>query len=215
MASRVCLLALLAVVAGATATSSGAGRAPTGTAMYVVRHDLRLCPSPTCGGYWVALANAARTRCVDGLRRPRCYVARALVAKRGSVADVPEEWLVRGAIKPGGDTLGVLLVSAVYAPAGKATLSGGFYRVFDNGVRCVREPCFSTTVSQVNGSTRTTVSDVDLAASGANPAEITLAQSDLATKAGLYARGRFATTPDGGRVFRAVSLYLRVPLPRA
>ena len=178
--------------------------------MYVVRHDLRLCPSPMCGGYWVALANGARTRCLDGLRRLRCYVARAFDVKRGPVGDIPEEWLVRGAIGPGADKFGVLLVSAVYYPAGKAAVSGGFYRVFDNGIRCIRAPCFSTTVSQVNGSTRTTVSDVDLAASGANPAEIRLAQSHVATKTGLYARGRFAATPNGGRVFRALRLYLRV-----
>ena len=65
-------------------------------------------------------------------------------------------------------------------------------------------------VSQVNGSTRTTVSDVDLAASGANPVELLRAQSHVATKTGLYARGRFAATPNGGRVFRALRLYLRV-----
>jgi hypothetical protein len=211
MASRVCLIAMLVVIAGAIATGSAARQPPAGTAVYVVRHDLRLCPSPMCGGYWIALANGARTRCLDGLRRPRCYVARALDAKRGPVGDIPEEWLVRGAIEAGADKFGVLLVSAVYYPAGKATVSGGFYRVFDNGIRCVRAPCFSTTVSQVNGSTRTTVSDVDLAASGANPAEIRRAQSLVATKGGLYARGRFAATPDGGRMFRALRLYIRVP----
>jgi hypothetical protein len=200
---------MLAVVAGATATSSGARQPSAGTAIYVVRHDLRLCPSPMCGGYWVALANAARTRCADGLRRPRCYVARAL-ARRRSVAEIPEQSLVRGAIEAGADGFDVLLVAAVYAPAGKATASGGFYRVFDNGSRCVRAPCFSTTASQVNGSTQTTASDVDLAASGAKPAEIQRAQSMVATKAGLYARGRFAATADGGRVFRALRLYLGV-----
>ena len=35
------------------------------------------------------------------------------------------------------------------------------------------------------------------------------------TKNGLYARGRFAPTPDGGRVFRALRLYLRAMPPRA
>jgi hypothetical protein len=215
MASRVCLIAMLAVIAGAIATGSAARQPPTGTAVYVVRHDLRLCPSPMCGGYWIALANGARTRCLDGLRRPRCYVARALDAKRRPVGDIPEEWLVRGAIEAGADKFGALLVSAVYAPAGTATVSGCFYRVFDNGIRCIRAPCFSTTVSQVNGSTRTTVSDVDLAASGANPAEIRRAQPLVATKAGLYARGRFGATPYGGRVFRALRLYLKAPQPRA
>jgi hypothetical protein len=209
--SRVGLVVLLVLASAIAASSPWARQPPAGTAIYVVRHDLRLCPSPQCGGYWVALANAARTRCADGLRRPRCYVARARVAAGGAVGDIPEEWLVRGAIESGADRFGVLLVSAVYAPAGKTTVSGGFYRVFDNGIRCVRAPCFSTTVSQVNGSTRTTVSDLDLAASGANPAVIRRAEAELATKRGLYGRGRFAGAPDGGRVFRALKLYLRVP----
>ncbi len=215
MASRVCLIAMLAVIAGAIATGSAARQPPAGTAVYVVRHDLRLCPSPMCGGYWTALANGARTRCLDGLRRPRCYVARALDAKRGPVGDIPEEWLVRGAIEAGADKFGVLLVSAVYYPAGKAAVSGGFYRVFDNGIRCIRAPCYSTTVSQVNGSTRTAVSSLDLDASGATLTEIDRAHAAVRSRNGLYARGRFALTPDGGRGFQALRLYLRAPLPRA
>ncbi len=215
MVSRVCLVAMLAVAAGAAPSSTAARQPPAGYAIYVVRHDLRLCPSPQCGGYWAALANAARTRCLDGLRRPRCYVAGALGVSRKAIGDIPEESLVRGALDEGSQGLGVLLTAAVYPPAGRAAPSGGFYRVYDNGIRCVRAPCFSTTVAQVNGSTRTTVSSVDVGASDATPAEIARARSGVATKAGVYARGRFARTPDGGRVFRALRLYLRAPLPRA
>ena len=108
------------VVAGAIATGSAARQPPTGTAMYVVRHDLRLCPSPMCGGYWVALANGARTRCA---RRP----AETALLRRASARR--EARTCRG--HPGGvrsfaarstraaDDFGVLLVSAVYAPAGR------------------------------------------------------------------------------------------------
>jgi hypothetical protein len=163
-----------------------------------------------CGGYWVALANAARTRCADGIRRPRCYAARAFAAGGVAMGDIPEEWLVRGSLDVGRDDLGELVVSGVYAPAGKPKLGGGFYRVFDNEIRCVRAPCFSTTAIRVNGSTRTTVSDVDLAASGANPAVIRRAEAALATLAGLYVRGRIAKSPGGGRVLRALRLYIRV-----
>ena len=46
--------------------------------MFLVEHDPRLCPSPACGGYWVALANGVRTRCGDGTREKRCYDARAV-----------------------------------------------------------------------------------------------------------------------------------------
>ncbi len=215
MASRVGVAVLLLAVAVITVGSASAQQPPTGTAMYVVRQDMRLCPSPLCGGYWVALANAARTRCQDGLRRPRCYVARALDTKGGAITGIEEGALVRGAIDLGRDDLGELRVAAVYDPAGKAAPTGGWYRLADNGIRCVRAPCFSTTVAQVNGKTRTPVSSVDLAASGATAAEVARASRAVATKDGLYARGRFGRTADGGTVFRTLRLYLRAPLPPA
>jgi hypothetical protein len=105
--------------------------------------------------------------------------------------------------------LDVLLVSAVYAPAGKASVSGGYYRVVDTGIRCVKAPCFSYRATGMNGSTRTRISSIDLSASGATPAEVARAQAALRTTNGLYARGRFARTQDGGIAFRALRLYLR------
>ena len=54
----------LAGALGAAAATAGAGRAVRR------RPDPRMCPSPRCGGYWVALANRARTRCSDGVLRP-------------------------------------------------------------------------------------------------------------------------------------------------
>lgn len=220
MASRVGLLVALLLVSAAAVSTSAARTPPKGTAVFVVRHDARLCPSPLCGGYWVALANGARTRCSDGLRRPRCYVAR-LVDRSGAPlrGEVPEESLGRGAIAAwhaiGGRLLDQLVVASLYAPAGTATPSGGFYRVEDTGIRCVRAPCFSFRETQVNGSTRTTSSSVDLRASSATDEEIIRAATAVRSEDGLYARGRFARTADGGRTFRALRLYLRVPLPRA
>jgi hypothetical protein len=98
---------------------------------------------------------------------------------------------------------------------GTATLGGGYYRVFDTGIVCIRAPCFSFRAQAVNGGSQVRTSGIDLQASGASPAEIERGQAALRTKDGLYARGRFASTPDGGRVFRALRLYLRAPLPRA
>jgi hypothetical protein len=111
--------------------------------------------------------------------------------------------------------LGVLAVAVVFAPAGKALESGGYYRVVDIGVRCIRAPCFAYRATQVNGRTRTTVSGVDLDAARATPAEVGRAHAALSTKNGLIARGRFARSADGGRVFRALRLFLRAPQPRA
>jgi hypothetical protein len=219
MASRAGLLGVL-LVAVFLAVGAASGQPAAGTAMYAVRVDPRLCPSPLCGGYWVALANGARTLCADGTRRPRCYVARAEAINRpAQQVSLPQGALARARLRSADHgtlgRLGVLAVAAVYAPAGSAPISGGYYRVVDAGIRCVRAPCFSYRATQVNGSTRTTMSSIDLAASGATPAELGRAEAALGTKNGLYARGRFARSADGGTVFRAFRLYLRAPLPRA
>ena len=220
MASRFGLVAILIAVAGITAAGAPARTPPTGTSMFMVQHDPRLCPSPLCGGYWVALANGVRTRCGNGQAAPRCYVAHTVDRNgRPYTADLPEGALARGAVELGqrfGDrVLDRLRVWAVYAPVGTATVSGGYYRVVDTGVRCIRAPCFSYRAGQVNGSSRVLTSSVDLEAAGAAPADVMRAQVALRTKDGLYARGRFASSPDGGRVFRALRLYLRAPQPRA
>ncbi len=219
MVSRVGLAALLIAVAGIAPSNTFARTPPSGTAMFVAQPDMRLCPSPLCGGYWVALANGARTQCADGTRQARCYVTRAVDRNRKALASLPAGGLLRGAIEQGQTfaerRLGQLVVRAVYARAGTATMGGGYYRVVDTGIVCIRAPCFSFRAQQVNGSSRITTSTVDLGASGATDAEIERARSALRTKDGLYARGRFASTPDGGRVFRALRLYLRAPLPRA
>jgi Domain of unknown function (DUF6748) len=187
--------------------------------MFLVQHDPRLCPSPLCGGYWAALANGVRTRCGDDARQSRCYVASAVTRTRLHIGDLPEGAMVRGAIEVGPRlgtrTLDRLRVWAVYWPTGTAAATGGYYRVVDNGIRCIRAPCFSYRAGQVNGSTSVAASSVDISASVANPAEIAVAEAALRTNDGLYARGRFATTPDGGRAFVALRLYLRVPMPRA
>jgi hypothetical protein len=211
---------VLAGVAMGGLTGAASSQLPVGTGIYTVRVDPRLCPSPMCGGYWVALANGARTRCADGTRRARCYAARAVDEHRHPLeVAVPDGGLVRADLEAwdfdGLGKLGVLAVAAVFAPAGEAPVSGGYYRVRDTGIRCVRSPCFTFRATQVNGSTRTTMSDVDLTAAGATSAETARAQAALQTKNGLLARGRFARTPDGGVTFRALRLYLRAPQPRA
>jgi hypothetical protein len=215
MASRVGLVAALTLVSAVVATSTAARQPPTGTAIYVVRVDKRLCPSPLCGGYWVAIANGARTRCADGLRYPQCYVARAVDSAGKPLAGIEEGSLVRGAMDLGRDDLGELVAAAVFAPAGRAAVAGGYYRVAETGIRCVRAPCFSWRATQANGSTRTPISGVDLEAANATASEIARGRAALHTKSGLLTRGRFVPEADGGRVFEALRIYLRAPQPRA
>jgi hypothetical protein len=215
---RIALLAALAACTAGTVPAS-ADPPPVGNAQYVVRNDPRLCPSPICGGYWVALANRSRTRCSDGTLRARCYVARAVDEARQPLSEgLLEGALVRGAVEPwefqGFGELGMLVVADVRRPAGKGA-SGAYYRVRDPGVRCIRAPCFSYRAVRVNGTARITVSDVALQAPGATAAERGQALLELTSKSGLFVLGRVVPEADGGRSLRVARFYLTSAPPRA
>ena len=201
-------MVVLALGLVATAPSAPSASTATVVGLYVVRPDARLCPSPLCGGYWVALANHARTSCADGLRRRRCYVA-GVVDRDGRPlsSTIPDGALVRGAVGPGRDDLGVLVVARVFFPAGRDGRSPGrFYRLRDTGVRCIRAPCFSVRASLLNRTSHATVSVVDL---GAAPAEARRRfEAALGTPNGALAQGPIVPTPDGGRAFLATRFFL-------
>ena len=64
MVSRVGLVAILLAVAGIAVSGAAARTPPTGTAMFLVEHDPRLCPSPAL---WRLLGRAGQRR-ADALR---------------------------------------------------------------------------------------------------------------------------------------------------
>lgn len=215
LAAGVVLVAAV-VLAGAQPATSGPP--PVGSSFYTVRPDPRLCPSPRCGGYWVALANRAQTRCSDGVLRPRCYVARIVGEDRHPLeSGVPSDALVRADLEPwsfeGFGELGVLVVAAVWESAGQE-IAGSVYRVKDLGVRCIRAPCFSLRAARLNTSLRTTLSGLELRLAFLTADQGARAEVALTTTNGLFASGRIVQTTGGGRVLRAWRVYLRVALPR-
>jgi len=162
----------------------------------------------------VARANHARTRCHDGLLRPRCYVADAVDVNRHPLeAGIPDGSLARADIEPrayeGFGELGVLIVADVRAPIGKG-LKGTYFRVRDLGIRCVRAPCFSLRAARLNRSSRTIVSSLDLA-SIARPsaAELARAEAALSTSSGLWLLGTVIETNDAGRILLTSRFFLR------
>lgn len=183
-----------------------------GSSFYVVRADPRLCPSPICGGYWVSRANHARTRCHDGLLRPRCYVATAVGEDRQPLTtSVPDGALARATIElrtfGGLGKLGVLVVAGVFSPAGQAQPSGRFFRLVDTGIRCIRAPCFYVRASTLNRALRTTLSGVEIL--GVVPDELVArVEKALGTRNGVLAQGRVATSSDGGRALRSTRFFL-------
>ncbi|CAN5196840.1 hypothetical protein BH09ACT13_BH09ACT13_09390 [soil metagenome] len=189
--------------------------------IYVVRPDPRLCPSPLCGGYWVAIANRSRTRCHDRLLRPRCYVATAIDirTRQPLTSGLTAYTLARAVLGtwPVGSfgELGAVWVDEAWQSVGQTPPTGDFFRLRDTGIRCIRAPCFSTRVGRIHTSSHTTtVSGVDLGSADADPKTLNRADAALRTPEVLLASGRIAPTTDGGRVFRASQIYLKLAKPR-
>ena len=200
------------------AVSAGAGPSPE-PSFYTVRPDPRLCPSPLCGGYWVALANRARTTCADGLRRPRCYVAKAVDVRGGQPTGFPAVGLAVGRLRQessdGAGEIGVLVTSEAFVALGRPAATGRFAQLTSTGIQCVRAPCFSIRETRLNSSFARLVSGVDLAPAGPEQADRARAEAALGSRGGLLAQGRVVSVTDGGRVFRATRVFLRAPQPRA
>ncbi len=210
---RIVLVAVAAALAAlAGGLGAGAGQQTGGVAQYVVRPDPRMCPSPRCGGYWVALANRTSTPCGGGVVQARCYVASA-VGRDGRALGtaIPDRALVRGSIEArslDGSALRVLVVDALREPVGNA-VSAPIYRVRDTGIRCVRAPCFFMRAWRLSTTKVVTVSELDLDPAGLTPGQEQAAQEALEPKnGGLFVAGRIVRASDGGRSLRASAVYL-------
>ncbi len=207
------VVALAAVGIGSSTSSAGVAKtAAVGSSQYLVRVDRRLCPSPRCGGYYVALANRPTTPCGDGSSSATCYVARAEDARGRPLAPLRDDALVRAAIElrdfDGVGKLPVLVVADVRLPAGDGT-RGSFFRVRDTGIECVRAPCFSYRARRLNGKAVVKLSSVDLV--GAHPGAVKLAraQAALRSRAGVFVQGFVVRSSNGGRILRSLRIFLR------
>jgi hypothetical protein len=220
--STVVATVLVAVTAAGAVRASTALPPPIAAhSVYVVRPDPRACPSPLCGGYWVALANHARTRCPDGFFRTFCYVAsvNAVSTRKPLPTSLPGNALVQADLgsQAFGDfgELGALFVSVVWSPVGSAPASGRYFRLRDTGIRCVRAPCFSFRANRLNTRAHTTVSSVDLGPARETDETLRRAEAALRSPQGLRVAGRISASADGGRLFRASQVYLKTAPPHA
>lgn len=141
---------------------------------YTVRRDLRRCISPACGGYWVKKVNVASTRCYDGSSAAECYVtaidwsALALDnAEQGLLSSATERGaaVLRGRLTPGplfgGRRLGDFAATEGWEAASDAAPTGTFYKVTDNGIRCITTPCFSLHEAKLSSTWSQSLSAVD------------------------------------------------------
>lgn len=212
--------AIAAAVAGVATAHS-----PNGTATYYrVRPDPRLCPSPICGGWWVQRVNRDDTVCGDGIAASQCYAAsidltelklteeRRLTLERAFSTGTT---LVRGRLvrrpakQPPLKELDTFVATEVWLRSGQARTPGLVYRVEDNGIRCVRAPCFWLHASVLNTTQHRNVSSLAFAPSNASETAIRRARAAL-DDTGVIVEGRVvAGKPAGDRTLRASAFWLR------
>lgn len=184
--------------------------APSNYGYFIVtRRDLRRCISPVCGGFWVKRVNEAKTRCADGSLQAECYVES--ISLKGVGLSAREESDVRGAVESGhalvkartykkklnSITLGTLKANEAWVGATKSvdgSFDGTFYRAADNGLRCIKAPCPSTSATALGTKDSWNVIDVKLANTQNKADQETLdrATNALYTQEGILVAGGVA-----------------------
>ena len=195
----------------------------------VTRRDNRKCISPLCGGFFVKRVNQATTLCADGTKQAECYVSSMTMSGIGLSAREESEF--RGALESGkalvkarmykqkwnGHVLGVIKANEGWLGATGGAPDGTFYRVADNGIRCVKAPCPSMTAYALNGGDDHNVIKVNLT-NTATPADqdaLDRAAAALGTTEGIMIAGGIAVpkclpTSNCGPFATATEFYLRV-----
>ena len=217
---RIVVLGIALLLSGLPAHAVARELVPPESGLYYVWPDLRMCPSPICGGAWVQRINHTMTLCADGTSREACYVAEISFRSREraeAAALVPpfaSRMVLRGVIGPreypGLGNLGGFRATAAWEAAADPTASSPVYLVRDNGIRCITFPCFSYDGRLINTAESLTFSGVDLAAVDATPAERAAAQAAL-NGPGLLVAGQISNQPGpagDGRVLVANQFYL-------
>lgn len=211
-------------VSSVALAAAPAGKIPA-AAVYRLRPDPRLCPSPMCGGFWAARANRATAICLDGAARASCYVASvdlsALPVRRRAQAQATlptGRALVTGSFapyrSPAFPQLARLVASRVWVTTAPGSYTETVYRIVNTGILCVRAPCYSLRATAANSTGSSMLSGLDLTATGAAAARIRRALAAPGA-GGVLASGTIRAeskpgTPDAGRTFVAVQVWLPI-----
>jgi hypothetical protein len=179
--------------------------------------DLRKCPSPLCGGWFLARVNQATTTCHDGRRAATCYTpvldwsdANLSAAQQAKLLDASSKEagsgdvyaVVRGQFARTNSTsqprTGRFVISEAWIAEGTGVPDGTFVRVKDNGLRCFAAPCPSVTETTLNMSRTTDIAAVDFTPAGLTEREVEGCLQDMTTPGGILVAGyRYTVTENG------------------
>jgi len=189
---------------------------------FTIAPDLRLCPSPLCGGFWVTRVNRGGTVCADGSLAPSCYVADLDVSRAGlssaqeaAVRGAVGHLLMRGSIEPKTvppfGNLGVFAAREAWLGHDGATVTGIFFRARDTAIVCITYPCENLQIWPLNlrGSVQL-IAGVDLDGVNGNAED---GYAELNEPQGLIASGELVPVsgPGGSSLeLRASEYYVQV-----
>jgi len=197
---------------------------------YTVRHDLRKCPSPQCGGYFVKKVNDRNSQCANGQFKQECYVSSINYEKiRLNSIQFQHSILLQGEIKiapsvaltnqdfsknsVSSEPLGIFIAKAAYRPLSTKSPRGVFVGLQDNGMRCVTEPCFSIDQYILNHDEIRMISNYNLEKTGATRKQLERAYSTIANGGVVLASGinkEYEEIAGTGINFIADQLYIPV-----
>jgi hypothetical protein len=179
--------------------------------------DLRRCPSPLCGGWFLARVNRATTSCHDGRPAATCYTpvldwsdANLSAAQQAKLLDASSRdagsgdvyAIVRGRFARTNSTpqptTGRFVISEAWVAEGTGTPDGTFVRIVDNGVRCFVAPCPSVTETTLNMGRTADIAEIDWTPAGLTERELEGCIQAMSTPGGLLVAGyRYTMTANG------------------
>lgn len=193
---------------GDTEASEGAASLATTSTYYRVRQDFRRCMFPMCGGYWVSRVNKSTTTCSDGKLASECYVATIDWSSAGLTREDVDNsgatsLVLRGTIGwleyDGIGKFGAFKTTEAWGSTIVEDGTGNFYRVNDNGIRCITTPCFSLNADKLNTTTTRTLSS--LSGTYADKAAASLP---------VIATGVVSNTMGGGRALSVSKFWTQI-----
>jgi hypothetical protein len=224
------LACLLLSGAALAQTADVISPAPFATHYIATRPDLRKCAFPACGGFYVKAVNRALTRCADGSLQKECHVAtlntqalpwseaeRAAFEKK---AFIPGQGLALGklvALKGGTGSLktDTLVITEGWVGQAGSKPTGVFYQLKNSGIVCITTPCPSITETTLNYPISQNIHGVDLAASGAKPAQVDAGLQALGSTGVLAAGGHKAITGPAGQGLQFIASQFYLPFATA
>ena len=159
------------------------------------RDDMRMCPTPECGGVFIKALNHILTSCADGSVAKDCQVIlfdfSLLDMSENEQANFQQAFtgglgIIKGRllqVQQNGFLFPTLKIHEAWlAQSGKETTKpGGFFRVHDTGIQCITTPCLTVEEEILNLPWDRFIAGVDLSSTGAEMEQINAGYQEMNT----------------------------------